>query len=111
MAVSTWLSCTHGCLKSGRSLASFRLWCLVTLLVLWLSGKNSGEVARLWIFLLPWLLWVAGREQQVTAKIVIGPGQTLPEYAGSPSKGWATLLILQAIVCVATVSRVDGFKF
>ena len=111
MAVSTWLSCTHGCLKSGRSLASFRLWCLITLLVLWLSGKNSGEVARLWIFLMPWLLWVAGREQQVTAKIVIGPGQTLPEYAGSPSKGWAALLILQAIVCIATVSRVDGFTF
>ena len=111
MAVSTWLSCTHGCLKSGRSLASFRLWCLITLLVLWLSGKNSGEVARLWIFLMPWLLWVAGREQQVTAKIVIGPGQTLPEYAGSPSKGWAALLILQAIVCIATVSRVVGFTF
>jgi hypothetical protein len=111
MAVSTWLSSTHGCLKSGRSLASFRLWCFVTLVVLWLSGKNSGEAARLWIFLLPWLLWVAAREQQVAAKIVVGPGQTLPEYAGSPAKGWITLLILQAVVCIATVSRVDGFKF
>ena len=111
MAVSTWLSSTHGCLKSGRSLASFRLWCFVTLVILWLSGKNSGEAARLWIFLLPWLLWVAGREQKVAAKIVTGPGQTLPEYAGSPARGWLMLLLLQAIVCAATVSRVDGFQF
>ncbi len=111
MAVSTWLNSTYGCLKSGRSLASFRLWCFVTLVVLWLSGKNSGEAARLWIFLLPWLLWVAGREKQVAAKIVTGPGQTLPEYAGSPAQGWITLLVLQAVVCIATVSRVDGFKF
>ncbi|HLQ44375.1 MAG TPA: hypothetical protein VK137_06585, partial [Planctomycetaceae bacterium] len=111
MAVSTWLGSTRGSLKSGRSLASFRLWCFVTLAILWLSGKNSGEAARLWIFLLPWLLWVSGREQQIAAKIVIGPGQTLPEYAGSPARGWLTLLLLQAIVCVATVARVDGFKF
>ncbi len=110
-AVSSWLISMKGCLKSGRSLASFRLWCFVTICVLWLSGKNSGEAARLWIFLLPWLLWVCGREPQVTAKIINGPGQTLPEYAGSPARGWVTLLLLQAIVCVATVSRVDGFHF
>ncbi len=110
-AVSTWLSGTKGSLRSGRSLASFRLWCFVTLAVLWLSGKNSGEAARLWIFLLPWLLWVSGREPEITAKIVNGPGQTLPEYTGTPARGWLLLLVLQAIVCVATVSRVDGFHF
>lgn len=110
-AVSTWLSGTKGSLRSGRSLASFRLWCFVTIVVLWLSGKNSGEAARLWIFLLPWLLWVSGREPEITAKIVNGPGQTLPEYAGTPVRGWLTLLVLQAVVCVATVSRVDGFHF
>lgn len=110
-AVSAWLSGTKGSLRSGRSLASFRLWCLVTLLVLWLSGKNSGEAARLWIFLMPWLLWVAGREAEIAAKIVNGPGQTLPEYTGSPSRGWLVLMILQAVVCTATVSRVDGFHF
>ena len=110
-AVSTWLSGTKGSLRSGRSLASFRLWCFVTLAVLWLSGKNSGEAARLWIFLLPWLLWVSGREPEITAKIVNGPGQTLPEYTGTPARGWLMLLVLQAIVCVATVSRVDGFHF
>lgn len=110
-AVSTWLSGTKGSLRSGRSLASFRLWCLVTLVVLWLSGKNSGEAARLWIFLMPWLLWVCGREPEISAKIVNGPGQTLPEYAGTATRGWICLLILQAIVCTATVSRVDGFHF
>lgn len=110
-AVTNWLTSTKGCLRSGRSLASFRLWCLVTILILWLSGKNSGEAARLWIFLMPWLLWVCGREPEISAKIVNGPGQTLPEYAGTPSKGWLLLLLLQAIVCTATVSRVDGFHF
>lgn len=110
-AVSTWLSGTKGSLRSGRSLASFRLWCFVTLAVLWLSGKNSGETARLWIFLLPWLLWVCGREPEITAKIVNGPGQTLPEYTGTPARGWLVLLVLQAIVCVATVSSVEGFDF
>ncbi len=110
-AVSTWLSGTKGSLRSGRSLASFRLWCLVTLVVLWLSGKNSGEAARLWIFLMPWLLWVCGREPEISAKIVNGPGQTLPEYAGTEARGWICLLLLQAIVCTATVSRVDGFHF
>ena len=110
-AVSTWLSGTKGSLRSGRSLASFRLWCFVTLAILWLSGKNSGEAARLWIFLLPWLLWVSGREPEITAKIVNGPGQTLPEYTGTPARGWLMLLMLQVIVCVATVSRVDGFHF
>lgn len=109
--VSTWLSGTKGSLRSGRSLASYRLWCLLTLLVLWLSGKNSGEAARLWIFLMPWLLWVCAREAEITAKIVNGPGQTLPEYTGSPARGWLMLLLLQAVVCTATVSRVDGFHF
>ena len=110
-AVSTWLSGTKGSLRSGRSLASYRLWCLVTLLVLWLSGKNSGEAARLWIFLMPWLLWVCAREAEITAKIVNGPGQTLPEYTGNPARGWLVLLLLQAVVCTATVSRVDAFHF
>jgi hypothetical protein len=110
-ALSSWLTSTKGSLRSGRSLASFRLWCLVTLVVLWLSGKNSGEAARLWIFLMPWLLWVSGREAEITAKIVNGPGQTLPEYTGSPARGWLMLMVLQAIVCTATVSRVDGFHF
>ena len=110
-AVSTWLSSTKGSLKSGRSLASSRFACFLTIGVLWLSGKNSGEVARLWIFLIPWLLWVAGQEEEIAAKIVNGPGQTLPEYTGTPARGWMTLMILQAVVCVATVSSVDGFKW
>ncbi|MBC7820005.1 MAG: hypothetical protein IAG10_24245 [Planctomycetaceae bacterium] len=110
-AASSWLTSTKGCLRSGRSLASFRLWCFVTLAVLWLTGKNSGEAARLWIFLMPWLLWVSSREPEITAKIVNGPGQTLPEYTGTPARGWLLLMILQAVVCTATVSRVDGFHF
>ena len=33
--------------------------CLLTLGLLWLSGKNSGEAARLWLFLIPWLIWLS----------------------------------------------------
>ena len=33
----------------------------VTWLVLWLSGKNSGESARLWVFLMPWLCVLSAR--------------------------------------------------
>lgn len=111
MALSRWLAGTRGCLKSARSLASFRFACLVTIGILWLSGKNSGEAARLWIFLMPWLLWVAGHEEEISAKIVNGPGQTLPEYTGTPARGWIALMIFQAVVCIATVSRVDGFHW
>lgn len=110
-AVSTWIACTRGSMKSGRSFASFRWWVFVTLCVLWLSGKNSGEAARLWIFLMPWLLWVSGRETQGVARVINGPGQTLPEFAGTDSRGWLTVLVLQAVVCISTVSRVDGFHF
>lgn len=110
-AASSWLTSTKGCLGSKHSLASFRLWCFVTLIVLLLTGKNSGEAARLWIFLMPWLLWISGREAEIAAKIVNGPGQTLPEFTGTPARGWLALMVLQAIVCIATVSRVDGFHF
>jgi len=65
------------------------------LILLWLSGKNSGEAARLWLFLMPWLLWVAadcwkGDEERTR---------------------WRTILLLQAAVAFLTSVRIGGFGF
>jgi hypothetical protein len=46
--------------KNWRNKAAGPLWCCALVWgCLWLSGKNSGEVARLWIVLTPWLCWLA----------------------------------------------------
>ena len=76
-----------------KKLALTVLPCVV-LAVLWFSGKNRGEIARLWIFAMPWLLW-----QAATA------------LKNCPVNRWRLLVVMQAIVCVATVSRIDGFGF
>jgi len=47
--------------RNWRDRAAGPLWCCALVWgSLWLSGKNSGEVARLWIVLMPWLVWLAG---------------------------------------------------
>lgn len=61
--------------------------------ILWLSGKNSGEAARLWIPFMPWL--------------VISFGRFRPDR--EDNLNWRFALSVQAIVCLATVSRVNGF--
>src|SRR4029079_13506910 len=33
---------------------------LITIALLWISGKNMGEAARLWIILMPFLVWILG---------------------------------------------------
>jgi hypothetical protein len=58
--------------KNWRNKAAGPLWCCALVWgCLWLSGKNSGEVARLWIVLMPWLIWVAAagiaRQQEESA--------------------------------------------
>ncbi len=68
--------------------------CLIVWAALWISGKNMGEAARLWLFLMPWGCWLAATVWQEIR-----------------TRDWVWLLALQAILAVATVSRVSGFHF
>ncbi|MBA4032339.1 MAG: hypothetical protein C0478_15825 [Planctomyces sp.] len=84
--------------------------CLSVWIWLWLSGKNSGEVARLWIFLMPLLLWlpvvlVSRSEQENQAKPL--EGEQTPKSQAEAGL-WLTA---QMIACVLTVWRVSGFDF
>ena len=80
--------------------------CMMTIGLLWLSGKNSGEAARLWLFLMPWLIWLAA--DMFARPVDVGEGkQTAPVSA--VSMGALAVIALQAIVCIATVTRVTGF--
>lgn len=64
-------------------------------LLLWLTGKNSGEAARLWTLLMPWCLWLAGPAlRRATAAWFL--------------TGWFGLQWLAQWV---TVLRVGGFHF
>ena len=67
---------------------------------LWLTGKNSGEVARLWIVFLPWLVWLAGLQLAASDKECdrrwIGPA--------------TVILAVQLTVCALSVVRVSGFE-
>lgn len=64
-------------------------------LLLWLTGKNSGEAARLWTLLMPWCLWLAG------------PALRRANVAWFVA-GWIGLQFFAQIV---TVLRVGGFHF
>jgi len=68
--------------------------CLAVWALLWLSGKNMGEAARLWLFLVPWTSWLAA-----------------PFLRASPTRTWLALLALQALLAIASVTRVSGFHF
>ncbi|MDA1013195.1 MAG: hypothetical protein O3A00_01940, partial [Planctomycetota bacterium] len=59
-------------------------------LLLWLSGKNSGEAGRLWILLMPWVVLASGHG-----------GGTASRFG----------MVIQAIFCLAVASRVSGFQF
>jgi methylthioxylose transferase len=72
-------------------------------MLLWLSGKNSGEAARLWNPLLPVLLAVAA------GGLVNGVKSTDTE--SNDEREWLILLSAQAVVCAATVIRVSGFHY
>lgn len=77
---------------------------VVTLGLLWLSGKNMGEAARLWIFLIPGLIWIAGPAL----------GSPAPSADGSATfefRRAAMLLALQLVTCAAIVMRVVGFHY
>lgn len=62
-----------------------------------ISGKNSGEAARLWVPLMP--------------LIVACIPTLLSRCDPKIDRAWLSLLILQSIVAILTVSRVSGFHF
>lgn len=71
--------------------------------LLWLSGKTMGEAARLWLFLMPWCLWLSAGFWELP------PSGPTPPQPSRPLQTWATVLLVQGIVCTATVMRVNGF--
>ncbi len=84
----------------SRSRGAGTLWsCLVIWGLLWLSGKNMGEVARLWILLMPWLLLLASG---------CFANRANREPTGD-SVRWTCTLVLQFAVSLAMVMRVHGF--
>ena len=95
----------HSLRKPGRSIVAqpagrVALSTGVVLGLLWVSGKNMGELARLWILFLPWIVWLAADSID---RLRDGPkGDSLGRAE------WMVLAV-QAFVCVATVCRVDGF--
>jgi methylthioxylose transferase len=95
--------------------AAFIAACLLTGLVLWISGKNSGEAARLWCFLTPWLaIATMGWFRNAAAESVnsVDGGRSPQAALGArddSSTGWSRLLLLQLIVAVITVGTVNGY--
>jgi len=79
--------------------------------LLWLSGKNMGEAARLWIVVMPWLAWLAAFAFDTPRA---APNSALEQDAREPTRHsrartWIFALVVQMVVCVGTVSRIDGF--
>ncbi|WP_417384449.1 hypothetical protein [Gimesia sp.] len=93
-----------------NSLKPLLLSCGLVLILLWLSGKNMGEAARLWLIFLPWFLlmtipyWQAILDSQAREKTQASSFLKLQTV-------WIIALTAQALVCVATVSRITGFHF
>ncbi len=67
----------------------------IVFVLLWLSGKNSGEAARLWLFLMPWIIWIGASNWGVDQQ----------------RRRWQTIFVLQAVVCFLTSVRIGGFGF
>jgi len=83
------------------------LWaCAIVAGLLWVSGKNMGEVARLWILFLPWLIWILSYAFQEPPK-----ASAATAHWRQTSKVWFSVLVLQAVICWLTVTRVTGFDF
>ena len=59
-------------------------------LLLWISGKNSGEAGRLWIILMPWAVIAFARDDSSSSR---------------------TALAMQAVFCIVVASRISGFQF
>jgi hypothetical protein len=89
---------------------------LLTIGLLWLSGKNSGEVARLWIFLMPFLIWIAAPTFQSHRHVPLD-NQSLhrrlaaEQLALSPMQMWCIVFGLQCLSTLVLVTHVAGFQY
>ena len=94
---------------------------LLTLGLLWLSGKNMGEAARLWIIFMPFLVWSAGLlfQQAAPVRVVGNRGIDSPETAPCAmppadsllsGNGWIFALAVQFITTAVIVTQVAGFQ-
>lgn len=86
------------------------LSCAIVLGLLWLSGKNMGEAARLWIIFLPWFLIMTIPFWQIT-QLESSLNNSNPTSFLKLQSVWIIALIAQAVVCIATISRITGFHF
>lgn len=84
--------------------------CVLVLGLLWLSGKNMGEVARLWLIFLPWFLVMTIPYWQSIETETHFTNSNLSSYLKLQSV-WIVVLAAQAIACIATVNRITGFHF
>lgn len=91
-----------GFAQSAQTLAVAVVWA-----ILWLSGRNSGEVARLWIPLLPLVIWISAGVW-APPKVVSPTGDSTAE---AESHRWLIILITAMLVCLLTVLRISGFHF
>jgi len=82
---------------------------LLTLGLLWLSGKNSGELARLWILFMPWMIWLAAPAldgvPKLSAQGKVGQAPLVPCSADRFWWAWG----LHVAVSIVIVTRVIGF--
>ncbi|WP_339907467.1 hypothetical protein [Symmachiella dynata] len=87
--------------SDSRSRLAGLVWtCLCVGGLLWISGKNMGELARLWILLMPWLVWLAAGSLAVDS-----------EPSSLPIRSrWAAVFVLQLAVGIAMLMRVHGFQ-
>lgn len=87
--------------NSGTLATDVILAVAVTIGLLWLSCRNSGEAARLWCFMTPWLTLPAA---------FILRAEVRSDRVKNNALAWHTLLILQMLVSMITTGRVNGFS-
>ncbi|HUG90423.1 MAG TPA: hypothetical protein VML55_06300 [Planctomycetaceae bacterium] len=97
-AVGAWRGLRGGGGQAGPVIGCLAVWGAV-----WLWGKNMGEAARLWLVFQPWLVWLAAGAFSTQAD------SSRARLAGEGR--WLWTLAVQAVVCLASVTRVSGFHY
>ncbi len=106
LATLALLGIARGCRRPSRNTAATAL--LIIWSLLWISGKNMGEAARLWLLLMPWLVLAA---PAALAPVVDNRDRQGLLVGARPTVFWVAVAAMQAVACIATVTRVDGFQF
>ncbi|MBI3863415.1 MAG: hypothetical protein HY290_16110, partial [Planctomycetia bacterium] len=112
VALAAW-SLVRNSRRAGLPSRGYAGAWLLTIALLWLSGKNMGEAARLWIFLIPFLPWIAAPLFE-GGVLPADKGGSLGQHgsiADPPdSKAiWPVALGLQLVSTAWLVTQVAGF--